>query len=302
MSTVPDPVLALAEAEENQVVHVSSGAVGAIVKSEVEAQLDAAHKYPRSVSRFLKEATTLATLTVDVAESCIYSIPRDGKLIAGPSVRLAEICMSAYGNLHAGARVVDAGEKAVTAQGVAWDLEKNLRVTLEVDRKIVGKSGRRFSEDMINVTGAAAASIALRNAVFRVIPRSYVNSIYEHVKRVAVGDAKTLDQRRSAVLDRLQKIGVPQDRVLAKLEKRGVEEIGLEDLEILIGLGTSIKNNEASIDVLFPPVAPAPTPAADDGKRISLKGAGQKKETKPPEIPHDPTTGEVLDREPGSDG
>lgn len=308
-----DPVLALAESEETQVVHVSAGAVGAIVKSEVEAQLDAAHKYPRSVTRFLKEATSLATLTVEVAESCIYSIPRDGKLIAGPSVRLAEICMSAYGNLHAGARVVDAGEKTVTAQGVAWDLEKNLRVTLEVDRKITGRNGKRFSDDMVNVTGAAAASIALRNAVFRVIPRSYVNSIYDHVKRVAVGDAKTLDQRRLAVLDRLQKIGVPQDRVLAKLEKRGVEEIGLEDLEILIGLGTAIKNNEASIDALFPPVAPAPAPASDDGKRVSLTKNSRKPTDKPAmapagDPPHDPETGEVLpkdeppaERQPGED-
>src|SRR5690606_18383789 len=118
------PVDALAQREDVQVVPVS--AMSALAKSEVEAQLDAAHRYKRSVNRFLQEATGLATVTQEVAESCIYSIPRDGKQIAGPSVRLAEICASSYGNLHVAARIVDVEEDYVLAQGVARDLEKNL--------------------------------------------------------------------------------------------------------------------------------------------------------------------------------
>src|SRR6185295_11353543 len=55
--------------DDDRIVHVSNSAVGAIVKSEVEAQLDAAHKYPRSLTRFLREAVSLATISQDVAES-----------------------------------------------------------------------------------------------------------------------------------------------------------------------------------------------------------------------------------------
>lgn len=292
MSNV-DPLTAMMEAEKEDVQIVSVGAVGVIAKSEAEAQLDAAHRYPRSITKFLKEAVTLATMTQEIAESCMYSIPRDGKLITGPSVRLAEIAASAYGNLHVGARIVDTDDKNIVAQGIAWDLEKNLRVTLENSRRIVTKHGRRFSDDMIVVTGNAAASIALRNAIFRVIPRSYINGIYDRAKMVAVGDAKTLDSRRAEVLTRLQKIGVPLDRVLAKLEKRGPEDIGLEDLEALIGLGTAIKNGEARIDELFPTIAPAPVAATEDGKRISMKG----KKGSEPTVNAD---GEV-EREPGQD-
>lgn len=274
--THSDPIQAMIEAEEPQIVRHEVSAVSAITKSETEAQIDCAHKYPRSVARFLKDAASLATITQEVAESCIYALPRDGKTIAGPSVRLAEIAASCYGNLHYGARIVDEEERQIVAQGVCWDIEKNVRVTLEVKRRIVGRNGRRFSDDMVTVTGNAAASIALRNAVFRVIPRSYINAIYEQARRVAVGNAQTLANRRAAVLERLQKIGVPTDRVLAKLDKRGVEDIGLEDLEVLIGLGTAIKNGEANIDALFPPVVAAPTAPADDGKRVSLKGARSK--------------------------
>jgi hypothetical protein len=295
----------LALPEDASVQIVSEGVAGAIVRSEVEAQLSAAHKYPRSVKRFMQEAITLATLTQDVAEACIYSLPRGGKMIAGPSVRLAEIAASAYGNMQIGARVVDAEEREVVAQGVAWDMEKNLRVTIEARRRITNKHGKRFDDDMIVVTGNAAASIALRNAIFRVIPRAYIEQIYQRARQVAVGDAKSLANRRAEVLDRLAKLGVPAERVFTKLDVKGVDDIGLEQLEVLIGLGTAIKNGDMQLDDAFPAVAPAPAPAAQDGRRISMRGGSKKSE--PQERPHDPETGEVApstepEREPGSDG
>lgn len=272
--------------EETAITHVSVGAIGAIVRSEVEAQLDAAHKYPRSVTRFLSEAKTLATISQEVAESCIYSMPRDGKMIVGPSVRLAEICASTYRNLQVGGRVVDDDEKNVTAQGGAWDMERNLRVTVETRRRITKRNGARFSDDMVTVVGNAAAAIARRNAIFQVIPKAYVDVIYAHVRKVAVGDAQTLAARRQAIIDRLGKLGVTNDRVLARLGKTGVEDIGLEELEVLIGLGTAIKNGEQGIDDAFPTAAPPPPGVAEEGRRISLR----KKETPTPA------------REPGSEG
>lgn len=294
MAEEDDPVLALARAEQADIIHVESSAVGAIVKSEVEAQLDAAHRYPRSITRFLKESMTLATITRDVAESCIYTVPRDGKNISGPSIRLAELMASAYGNLHVGGRVIDEESGHVIAQGVAWDLEKNVRVSLETKRRITGKNGRRFSADMITTTGNAAVSIALRNAIFRVVPRSYVMSVYAQVRRVAIGDASTLADRRAQVLERLQKLGVSRERVLTRLEKRGVEEIGVEDLEVLIGLGTSIKDGHTEIDEAFPEPAPAPAEPAKDGQRISMKGSKKADEPKAPEP--------EPERQPGEEG
>lgn len=239
---------------DTEITHVDVKAIAVLNRSEVETQLDAAHRYPRSIARFLKEALSLATLNRHVAESCIYALPRGGKTIAGPSVRLAEIVASAYGNLHIGSRVVDAEEKEVVAQGIAWDLEKNLRVTVEARRRITNKYGKRYDDDMITVTGAAAASVAIRNAVFRVVPRAYVDSIYEKVRETAVGDAKTLASRREDVVGRLQKIGVPIERIFVRVGGKSIEDIGLEGLEVLIGLGTAIKNREMTIDVAFPPI------------------------------------------------
>ena len=240
--------------EEINKVAVMESAAGALNKSEVEAQLDAAHRYPRSIRSFLNEAITLATYDQEVAMSCIYTLPRGGKPISGPSIRLAEICASAFGNLHMGARVIGVEDREIVAQGVTWDLERNNRVTIEVRRRITDKNGRRYNDDMITMTGNAAASIGLRNAIFRIIPKSYVTAVYNRAREVAVGNASTLSARRATVIERLTKMGAMQDRLLARISRRSIEDITLDDLEILIGLGTAIKNGDESVDNAFPPI------------------------------------------------
>lgn len=286
--------------DEDGVQVVSSSALGVLARGEVEAQLDAAHKYRRSIQRFTRDTLSLATITQDVAESCLYAVPRDGKMIAGPSVRLAEIAASCYGNMHVAARIVDVTDKEVVAQGVVWDLEKNLRVSVETRRRITKKSGARYSDDMITTTGNAAASIALRNAIFRVIPRALIGPIYDQVKKVAVGDAQTLIARRGQILERLARIGVSLDRVLARLGKVGPEDIGLDDLEVLIALGAAVKNGDQNIDDAFPaPAAAVPgTAPGEEGKRISMKGNKPKADEPKPETKPEPPPAE---RQPGDD-
>lgn len=259
-------------------VHTGDAGAFAVARSEVEAQLDAAHKYPRSFAKFRQSAITMATSSREVAESCMYALPRGGKSITGPSIRLAEICASAWGNLHLGARVVEVTDTEVVAQGVAWDLQTNTRITGEARRRITGKTGKRYDDDMIGVTGMAAQSVALRNAIFRVVPRGLVDTIYAAARAVAVGDARTLVDRRGEALQRLQKGGVTVERVLARVQKPTIEDIGLEELEQLVGLISSVRAKELTIDEAFPPVAGATETARAADVSARLRGA-------PPQAP-----------------
>lgn len=284
----PNDALDLDTLPDDTLMRAEQSAVAVFARSEIESQLDAAHRYPRSVQRFMKEAVGLACLTRPVAESCIYALPRGGKVISGPSVRLAEICASAYGNLHVAARVLGAEDREVVAQGVAWDLEKNLRVTVEARRRITNKKGVRFDDDMITMTGNAAGSIALRNAIFRVVPRAYIDAIYAKVREVAVGNASTLAGRRAEVVERLQKIGVPIERIFPRVEKIGIDDVGLAELEVLIGLGTAIKDGKMPIDEAFPPL-PGPATGAKKLQDDLLATPPPAKEPKPARAPKPPT-------------
>lgn len=231
-------------------------ALSEITRSEIDVQIATAKKYPRSVQKFRQDALSMATADKDIAASCFYKLKRknsDGELayIEGPSVRLAEIVANAWGNLRFGARISAENEKEVVAQGIAHDLEKNVCNTIEVSRRITTKAGKRYGDDMIQVTKNAACSIALRNAIFKTVPFTYAKFIYEQAKKAAVGDTKTLGERRQSMLEAFTKMGVTKDQVLAHLEKGSIEDIGLSEIETMIGVFTAIKEGDTTIEEQF---------------------------------------------------
>ena len=244
----------------------SVSALESLNKSEIDIQISTAKRYPRSILKFKNEALSMATLDEETASSCFYALKRDAKLIEGPSIRLAEIIGSAWGNLRYGARIIETGDRFVTAQGVCHDLEKNICANVEVRRRITTKEGRRYSDDMIGVTCNAACSVALRNAIFKVVPMAYAKDIYEKAKTVAVGDTQTLSKRRDQMVTHFAKSGVSLEMILTLLEKKGLEDIGLEELATLKGIATAIKDGETTIDQAFGKINGEPT---DKPKRES---------------------------------
>ena len=247
----------------------SLGALEQMERASIDIQIATAKKYPRSLAAVKQKMLSFATLDEETASGCFYTLPArrggDGKSLQGPSVRLAEIALATYGHLRAGARVIADDGKVLTAQGVVHDLENNVCIAIEVKRRVTTKDGRRFSDDMIVTTGNAACSIALRNATFRVIPLALVKPVYEAAKRLAIGDSKSLSQRRAAAVEYFAKMGVPKDRIFGALGVSGIEDVTLDHLEMLQGYRTAIADKEATIDEVFPvAVKAAKVPAKED--------------------------------------
>ena len=272
------------------VEQVSNTALATITKSELQTAIEISKTYPRSISRFQREVRDLATMNEDVAEECLYALPRtdrEGKTvnIEGPSIRMAEIVMSAWGNCRVLTRVLDTEGDVVVAQGIFMDLERVTVVSKEVSRRITNKFGKRYSTDMITVTSNAAASIAARNAILAGIPKAIWNSAYEDAKKVAVGTLETLEHRRSGAMQFLAGKGVSEARVFAALEVTGLDDIGLEKLATLRGLVSSVKTGESSLSQAFPVAgkdAPAEEPAQQKGvagvKAAAMKAKAEKAE------------------------
>ena len=247
--------------EETQPVEVvANDALASIERAQVDVQIATARKYPRTLSKVKERMLSFATLDEETASSCFYTLPArrggDDKPIQGPSVRMAEIALASYQHIKAGSRIINDDGKFLTAQAVVHDLENNVAVSIEVRRRVTGKSGNRFSDDMIAVTGNAACSIALRNAVFRVVPRALITPVYEAAKRVAVGDVKSLTSKRAQIIGRLKQMGAKEAAILAAVGAEKIEDIDLAKLEVLIGLGTAIKDGETTLENAFPGAAP----------------------------------------------
>lgn len=271
---------------------VSSNAIESISRAEIDMQIATARRYPRELGKVKSDMVSFATLDEETAESCFYSLPRGGKNIQGPSVRLAEIAVACYGNLRAGTRILHAETTGstphVVVQSVCHDLEKNTAVAIEKRRRIVGKKSKNgvIDEDDINLAANACSAIAFRDAVFKVVPGALIRPVFEQAKRVAIGDAKTLNDRRARAIDAFAKMGVSKERVLLAVGKKSVEAVDLADLETLIGLHTAIRDGATTIDEAFPVEIKA-VQAVREGKNPLRKSE--------PEADEIPMTTEVVE-------
>lgn len=250
------------EVEEERELSVSP--LEAQTRGEIDIQIVTAKRFPRSLATFKKTALEMATLDEETAESCLYALPRGGKTIDGPSARLAEIIASAYGHMRIEGRVVSIDDKFVTARGTSWDLQNNVAKALEVKRRITGKDGNRYNDDMIMVASNAAVSIASRNSTLATIPKAHWQPIYNACRQIVAGDSKTLASRRFAMLEHFLKLGVLNDRVFQSLGVKGLEDITLDHLVTLKGVAAAIKNGEVTVEGAFDSIeSGTPVEAAD---------------------------------------
>lgn len=259
-----------------------------LARAEVDQQIATARALPRSIQRAVSQIMTLATLDEESAEECVYALPRGGKPIKGPSVRLAEIIASQWGNCRVGARVVhvDRIEKYVEAEGVFHDLETNTATTARVRRRISDKKGFLLTEDMIVVTGNAACSIAKRNAILGAVPKAVWRKAYSAVESVIAGDVKTLGERRDKAMKAFAAFGVKPEQVFEAIDVAGVDDITLDHMTTLLGMHSALKSGESNVEEMFPRKAAL----VDKGKGISgALDALAKKDTPP----HDADTGEI---------
>lgn len=274
--------------ESIEVDTVDVGTLGVIVRAEIDQQIVTAKQFGRSPQRFIQDAESWSCLNEGIAEECSYALPRGGKMVEGPSARMAEILLSAYGNARAGARVIEIGETMVRAQGYFMDLERNVAVTYEVPRRITDSKGRRYKDDMIVMTANAACSIALRNAIFRGIPQALWKATWEKSRLVAAGTEATLVERRQKALDYLATLGVKPAEVFDTLEVAGLEDVTLGHLATLKAIIHAVRDGELSIETAFrskpaEPAAGSPSPATGGVQSLKDTLRAQDKAEPPPQ-------------------
>lgn len=248
------------EAIEGEIVTTDLTTMTAMIRAEIDSNVATAKQYPRSITGFRKDMIEFCTLSEPIAEACIFALPRGkeqvngkwvAKFIEGPSVRFAEMLISSFGNCRSGARIVGEEREFVIAEGFFHDLEKNVAVKCEIKRRITNSKGQRYNSDMIAVTGNAASSIARRNAALQGIPKALWQEMYDAAKKTAIGDSKTLVAKRSDMMLYFQKLNVTAETIFEFMGVQGIEDIGLDELAILKGIATAIKEGSVSVDKAF---------------------------------------------------
>lgn len=229
----------------------SAESLAALNRSEIDVQIATAKAYPRNLSKVLNDIETLATLDEDTASSCFYILRRQGKAIEGPSVRLAEIIASSWGNIRVQARIIANDGKMITAQGVCHDLESNYAVSSEVKRRITDKFGKTYSEDMQVVTGNAACAIAMRNALFKVVPSALIKKVIKKAKEVSIGNSMSLETSRTNLIAYYAKLGVSEQQIFDYLSISKIDELDSDMVVELRGLANAFKEGTTTVQETF---------------------------------------------------
>jgi hypothetical protein len=280
--------------EQTEIKVLAPSALEAIERAEIDIAIATAKRYPRDLALVKREMREMATKDVAVATSCSYALPRAGKMIVGPSVRMAEIVFSCFGNLSAGARIVSMSDEQVTCQAVCHDLQRNTRLALEIPRNIHASKKAKTAEDKAaairdakHITSLAALKIGFREVIFAVVPRSLVTPIWKEAQEVAIGKGRTFDEARSACLEEFKKIGVSTKKVCEYLEIGGPEALSTAHLQILFGVLTSINEGETNVETEFG-IAPKDQKETKEPVKAKLPAETPKPEVKLPEPKPEP--------------
>jgi len=193
------------------------------VMSEVKAQVFMARQYPRDTiaaqDRIMAECDRLK-----LAEKAVYTFPRGGTQVSGPSIRLAECLARAWGNIDAGiieGERID-GESSMIAY--AWDLESNLRLRKEfkVKHSRDTKQGRKALTDERDIYEMTAnqGSRRLRSCILGLIPGDVVETAVARCEKTLVAKVGKLEEVIPKMLAKFDEIGVTKVMIEKRLRHR----------------------------------------------------------------------------------
>ena len=215
---------------------------------EVQARMVVAKKFPRdeaaAMNRILKscQRTTLA-------ESAMYSYPRGGQEVTGPSIRLAECLAQNWGNIEFGYTELERKQGESTIEAYAWDLETNTRqskvFTVKHQRDKKGGSQELTESRDIYELIANQASRRVRSCVLAIIPGDVIDAAIQQceitLKGGAMNNGGSLDELITDMILHFANYGVTEEMLSAYVGK-SIEAFNEKDIVKLRKVYTSLKD------------------------------------------------------------
>lgn len=184
---------------------------------EVQAAMVIAKRFPRNatvaISRILAACDRLA-----LAEGALYSYPRGGTSVTGPSIRMAEALARGWGNIDFGVIELEQKNGESTVMSVAWDLETNTRstkiFTVKHERKASGQIKKLDDPRDIYEMVANQGARRLRACILSIIPGDIIEMAVERCeKTMKDGDKMPMAERIAKVVNYLNGVGVTSEMI-----------------------------------------------------------------------------------------
>ena len=225
---------------------------------EVQAAMVVAKKFPRdeiaSQNRIMS-----ACRRKTLAEVAVYSYPRGGNRVEGPSIRLAEVLAQCWGNIDSGIVELEQRRGESTVMAYAWDLETNTRSTKVFTVKHERRAGKGDSfridhlsdpRDIYEMVANQGAR-RLRSCILAAIPGDVIESaVVECNKTMAGPTDEPIKNRTVKMVRAYEPYGVTQKMIEKNLGHK-LEAISEVELAGLRKIYTSIKDGASKPEHWF---------------------------------------------------
>ena len=155
--------------------------------AEIKGKMVLAKQFPRDPNESLQRIITECQ-NIKLAEVATYSFPRGDSEVKGPSIRLAEVIASHWGNFTCGVTELEQRTGESTVKAYAWDLETNYsdEKVFTVPHVRSTRKGNSQLTDPRDIYELVANQGARRKraCIFSVIPAYLVETATEECQRV----------------------------------------------------------------------------------------------------------------------
>ena len=246
---------------------------------EVQAAVFMAKRYPRDENMALARIARTCQRR-GLAEKAIYSYPKGGQNVTGPSIRLAEAISQAWGNIQSGVVELEQRPGESVCMSYCWDLETNTRDTkiFTVSHSIQTKKGSKMLTDPREIYEHVANQGARRKraCILAVIPKDVVDSAMEACQKTLASAQKEplIDRLRKMVNVFQTEFSVPLE-CIEKYMGYKLDSFTEMDMNTLRGVYTAIRDGASKREDYFDlPKAQSPSalpePEKAEPEQVSL--------------------------------
>lgn len=237
--------------------HINAGAVtieSSRAVAEAQGKLIIAKNFPRNEYEAYAKAIE-ACKRRSLAEKAIYSYPRSGSTISGPSIRLAEELARCWGNIDFGIKELSQKDGESEMQAYCWDMETN---TMSSQTFVVAhvrdtKNGRKKLTEQRDIyeNNANMAGRRLRSRILAVLPPDLVEQAVTECRKTLAGNNDTpITDRIKKMVVVFEKFGIKVETIEKRLDRK-IDTMTADDISEYIGIYNSLKDGSSSVSDWF---------------------------------------------------
>lgn len=221
--------------------------------AEVQASILMARQFPRN-QIFARDNILRECARPKLAEGALYSYPKGGQTVQGPSIRLAEVLARAWGNVDFGFREINQEPGKSTIECYAWDKETNTRQvkTFIVEHKRHTRAGSYPIKDPREIYELVANQAArrLRACILGVIPGDIIDEAVEECAKTLSANVDVTPDGVKKLIEAFSKIDVSKEMIEDRIGRRADAILPAQIVQ-LRGIYKSIEDGQSAVKEWF---------------------------------------------------